>query len=208
MPIPQAAKHSVRPALADVVMRQLRQVIEDGQLEPGEAIDEQAIEAWTGASRTPVREAIDRLAAIGLLDVQPQRTTRVSVDDRERVRATLRTLDAFLPACVSLVLPVLSQPERTRLASLLIPNGRALFVADGMLAELVRLVGNDRVTRTWDDLAPFVRRHWNLVPDDAPAFEQEDIDALRTAIADADADRASAVLSAWFQRVASREGIS
>ncbi len=155
-----------------------------------------------------MREAIDRLAAIGLLDVQPQRTTRVSVDDRERVRATLRTLDAFLPACVSLVLPVLSQPERTRLASLLIPNGRALFVADGMLAELVRLVGNDRVTRTWDDLAPFVRRHWNLVPDDAPAFEQEDIDALRTAIADADADRASAVLSAWFQRVASREGIS
>ena len=47
------------------------------ELEPGQLISEASLSATLGVSRTPVREAMARLAEHGLLEVMPQRGSRV-----------------------------------------------------------------------------------------------------------------------------------
>ncbi len=54
-----------------------RMAIEDdilsGRMKPGEPVDERAIAARLGMSRTPVREAIQQLAASDRSEVRPRR---------------------------------------------------------------------------------------------------------------------------------------
>lgn len=59
----------------------LRQEIFELRLAPGAAIDESQIAARFALSRTPVREALVRLAAEGLITVLPNRATIVSPID-------------------------------------------------------------------------------------------------------------------------------
>ena len=57
---------------ADSLRDQLEQDIVTGTLRPGERLDEQGLAARFGVSRTPVREAIGRLASLGLILVKPR----------------------------------------------------------------------------------------------------------------------------------------
>jgi DNA-binding GntR family transcriptional regulator len=67
-----------RPAsLADRVTAALRDAIQDGELEFGEALSEAGLSEKLGVSRTPVREAFARLQREGLVVVRPQRGTFV-----------------------------------------------------------------------------------------------------------------------------------
>jgi DNA-binding GntR family transcriptional regulator len=64
-------------SLHDGVATRLRSMIFDGELVPGEFIDEKALaEAWQ-VSRTPLREALKVLAAEGLVELVPHRGCRV-----------------------------------------------------------------------------------------------------------------------------------
>lgn len=64
--------------MASVVFRELRDEIVSMQRKPGEAIAEKQIAESYGVSRTPVREAVLRLADDGLVEVFPQSGTYVS----------------------------------------------------------------------------------------------------------------------------------
>jgi GntR family transcriptional regulator, rspAB operon transcriptional repressor len=57
----------------------LRQAIVGLELKPGEWLDKQAIAARLGVSRFPVGEALNRLAAEGLVDIVPQSGSRVAL---------------------------------------------------------------------------------------------------------------------------------
>lgn len=57
----------------------LRQAIVTLAMKPGEVIDKSAISARMGVSRFPISEALARLQAEGLVDIQPQRGTSVSL---------------------------------------------------------------------------------------------------------------------------------
>lgn len=57
----------------------LREAIVQLDLNPGELIDKQAIAARLGVSRFPVGEALNRLAAEGLVDIIPQSGSRVAL---------------------------------------------------------------------------------------------------------------------------------
>ncbi|MEB2843965.1 FCD domain-containing protein [Rhizobiales bacterium RZME27] len=56
----------------------LRDEILDLKLAPGSAIDEVALAARFGMSRTPIREALVRLVSEGLIETLPNRSTMVS----------------------------------------------------------------------------------------------------------------------------------
>ncbi len=57
----------------------LREAIAQLDLKPGELLDKQAIATRMGVSRFPVGEAMNRLAAEGLVDIIPQSGSRVAL---------------------------------------------------------------------------------------------------------------------------------
>jgi DNA-binding GntR family transcriptional regulator len=75
---PQAAKAVRRVTTASAIHEHLLGEILSLQLSPGTALQEKLIAEEFGVSRTPVREAIIRLAEAGLVDIFPQSGTFVS----------------------------------------------------------------------------------------------------------------------------------
>ena len=67
MPIPQDAVAVDRSLLRDDVYRRLLDGIVDGTFVPGEQLKDGELAEWLGVSRTPVREALLRLGASGLV---------------------------------------------------------------------------------------------------------------------------------------------
>ncbi|WDR06861.1 GntR family transcriptional regulator [Devosia rhodophyticola] len=65
-------------SIASQVYDHLMQRILDMELEPFQELSEARLATEFGVSRTPVREALARLARRGLVDILPQRGTRVS----------------------------------------------------------------------------------------------------------------------------------
>lgn len=67
------------------VYEELRQSIVDLTLQPGSPLDEVGLSAKFSMSRTPIREALVRLAAEGLVTTLPNRNTVVAPIDFERL---------------------------------------------------------------------------------------------------------------------------
>ena len=72
--------------LGDEVYTVLGEAILDGRLAAGERLRDHELAERLGVSRTPVREALQRLERAGLVEVAPNRYTRVSVPN-DRVQA-------------------------------------------------------------------------------------------------------------------------
>ena len=75
---PARPARPVRGAGVQMVYDRLRQSIVDLELPPGSALDEVRLSQQFALSRTPVREALVRLVADGLVTTQPNRGTVVA----------------------------------------------------------------------------------------------------------------------------------
>jgi len=80
-PLAPATSRPFAPEAGQPLARQLYQLLLERicrfELEPGQLISEASLSATLGVSRTPVREALARLAEHGLVEVLPQRGSRV-----------------------------------------------------------------------------------------------------------------------------------
>ncbi|WEG08994.1 GntR family transcriptional regulator [Microbacterium horticulturae] len=74
--------------LGDEVYTVLGEAILDGRLAPGERLRDVELAENLGVSRTPVREALQRLERCGLVEVSANRWTRVSIPDASMLEAT------------------------------------------------------------------------------------------------------------------------
>ena len=72
MPIPAGETPVYRALLRDEVFARLRDAIVDGTFRPGEQLRDLELADWLGVSRTPVREALLRLADAGLVTATPR----------------------------------------------------------------------------------------------------------------------------------------
>ena len=70
---------------ADELALALEQAIVSGELAPGSVLRQEQVSAQYSVSRTPVREALRRLAALGLVSFEPNRGFRVRTLSREEV---------------------------------------------------------------------------------------------------------------------------
>ncbi len=70
-------KRTQTHSLAGNAAEQIRRKILDGTLELGQALSENALAAELGVSKTPIREALQRLETEGLVQILPQRGTFV-----------------------------------------------------------------------------------------------------------------------------------
>lgn len=86
----------------EYVAAQLRRLITEGHIAPGEQIDQSSLAGQLGVSRSPVRDAVRRLAAEGLLCINPHKQafvpllTRAEVAEIYHILASLEGLAAFL----------------------------------------------------------------------------------------------------------------
>ena len=81
--------------LGDEVYSRLGEAILDGTLAPGERLRDQELAERLGVSRTPVREALQRLERTGLVEVAPNRYTRVTTPN-DKVQADVYELVVYM----------------------------------------------------------------------------------------------------------------
>src|SRR5918992_391044 len=70
--IPRAAS-AIKRLTKEEIYERLRREIVDGELRPGQRLGEEWVARRLGASRTPVREALHKLEADGLVVLRPHR---------------------------------------------------------------------------------------------------------------------------------------
>lgn len=167
MPIPQSAPRPGRRLLRDDVHRHLRDAIIDGTLEPGEQLRDAELATWLGVSRTPVREALLRLAQAGLVVAQPGRSTTVSpissraLDEARDVVAAMHQLAVreAVPRMTSDDLQAMREANERFESALLAGDVDAALEADDALhAVPVTVCDNRSVVTVLDQFTPVLRR--------------------------------------------------
>lgn len=104
--------------LCERVYRYLRQQILAEQLPPGTELSEAALSRGLAVSRGPIREAMGRLAAEGLVTVRPRRGAEVrSLTPQELVDA-YQVREALEVMAVRLAVPGITESDLTRLDEL------------------------------------------------------------------------------------------
>ncbi|MGZ0712177.1 GntR family transcriptional regulator (plasmid) [Coraliomargarita sp. W4R53] len=91
-------------ALGDEVFARIGDAIADGTLAPGELIRDHKLAETLGVSRTPVREALQRLERIGLVEVSPHRYTRVAVPNQRAQSDTYEFVAYLMGSSVRMAL--------------------------------------------------------------------------------------------------------
>ena len=167
MPIPPSGPGIDRGLLRDDVYRRLRDAIVDGTFAPGEQLRDLELAAWLGVSRTPVREALLRLAQGGLVQAQPGRSTVVSTLDARAVRDARDVVAAMHEVAVRESVPALTEPdvaamrEANRRFAAALASGdveQALLADDELHGVLVRIASNRALETVLEQFTPTVRR--------------------------------------------------
>jgi len=207
MPVPVTAAVNPRRLIRDEVFARLLDAIVDGDLLPGEQLFDAEIEKWVGVSRTPVREALNQLAAMGLVEILPQKRTRVTPIDPVRLRGLLDTLGPLLEGVVRDATPLLTDADKTALKEFAqrytsdAPKQikRDRLFTEGLINVYLRRLDNKTLARLATRHLPELRRAINAAPSDT--FFTIGLPAFRSAI-DAsvagDAETASAAIHEYW----------
>jgi DNA-binding GntR family transcriptional regulator len=216
---------------ADLVHRRLKEEIELGELAPGTPLSELSLVARTGASRTPVREALRRLAAEGLVDLVPRQGARVSRVSLRSVRDLFDFRALLEPAAVrqateaaaadpalrrefSAMRSEFARIQRRAPSQL---RSRAFYeLADRFDWAIIGATRNEHLRRTIADLRPHTARLRNLSHMDPQRVEVSVVEHLRMCdallagdadgAADAVADHLTESLQTIFRNLARAPG--
>ena len=158
-------RSSDTPALSERVYAQVKQALFAFELLPGERFSENTVAELTGASRTPVREALMRLAREGFLTVQNRSGWRVNdldfavFDQLYEVRTIveLASIDRLTAQTVPMGVHDLAEiwqvPETDRLT-----DGQAVFTLDEQFHnQLVVATGNAELHRIHTSITERIR---------------------------------------------------
>jgi DNA-binding GntR family transcriptional regulator len=163
MPVPDRREPVDRHLLRDTAYERLREAIVDGTLARGEALHDEELCAWLGVSRTPVRDALRRLNDEGLVEMAPQRFTRVAKLTIRDVHEVVPLLAAVHGLATELAVPRLGRGAVDALRdanaafseALARKDGTAAYKADGELHDVfVGSCGNPEIANVLDRLTP------------------------------------------------------
>jgi len=104
--------------LAEEVFQHIGAQIVDGVLEPGHRIRDVDVAEELHVSRTPVREALQRLERLGLVTMYPSRYTEVTAVTSETVEQTLEFAGYQAGMAARMGVSRMTEQERETLASL------------------------------------------------------------------------------------------
>jgi DNA-binding GntR family transcriptional regulator len=157
-------------SLADRAYRALRDRIVSLELEPGAVLSEEALSADLNIGRTPVRDAIRRLARDGLIVILPRRGTLVSEINLNQPLQIAEVRDALEALAAKLAAERITDVERPEVESLRrelvqtaagAPFG-ALMALDARVHRLIyRLARNPLLQQTLETYYNLACRVWN-----------------------------------------------
>jgi len=193
--------------LTPQVYRAVRAAIVRHQLAPGDVVNEGDIAERLATSRTPVREAMQRLVREGLVDVRPRSATRVAALDLQRVEEGMLVRGALEVKAIEAAARRATPADVQRLSAL---NDRleraaragdaAAYVAhdDHFHADLLQLSGYPRIAVIIDEVNAHldrVRAMSGALPERLPQSAREHR-AILAALARRDADAAGRAMQA------------
>jgi DNA-binding GntR family transcriptional regulator len=161
-------------SLSDRAYVAIRDLIVSLELPPGSPIDERQLVEKLGIGRTPVREALRRLAQEQLVEVFPRRgifVTRVDVRDLARISEVRAVLE---PEAARLAAERASDEERDELAALgdQIKSGADLMALDESIHRAVHAAAhNDLLEKTLGEFYVLALRIWMIALDRAQDLE-------------------------------------
>lgn len=128
-----------RQLIRDQVFATLAEEIVSGRMQPLEEIRDQDLQAEYGISRTPIREALTRLADIGLIEVSTNRFTRVAPVDLFAQADRVETAAAMVGYCAIIGIPTYSDEQIAALDARI----------DELLAFDLTLAGSREIRAHW-----------------------------------------------------------
>lgn len=156
-----------RASLSDRAYAELLDAIVSGDLAPGARLRDQELAERLGISRTPVREALRRLADEGLVEVTPQSATRVAPIDVERAAHAFPVVAALQRLATRLGVPGLTREDLAAMRELdgartaALRDGdvpAAIAADDAFHGVLVSAASNRVLESALDRLMPQIRR--------------------------------------------------
>lgn len=111
----QAVGRQARGSRADELAQRLADDIVDGRLFPGIRLEEQELAQRFKVSRTPVREALQLLAATGLVERRPNRGAVVATISGERLAEMFEVMAELEAVCARLSAERMTTRERNAL---------------------------------------------------------------------------------------------
>jgi DNA-binding GntR family transcriptional regulator len=198
-------KISLVTSLADKAYHEIRGLIVSLELAPGALIDERELIERLEIGRTPVREALRRLAHERLVEVYPRRGMFVTgVDVRELARLS-EVRELLEPEAARLAAERATDADREQLAELLTEldaGASELMDLDERIHRAVyRASHNDLLEATLEQYYVLALRIWSMALDRAHELEEavEAHRALLEAIRDGDGERAADTMRAHVQ---------
>lgn len=156
-----------RSLLRDRAYRILRDAIVTGELAPGAVIKDTELAERVGLSRTPVREAMARLAEDGLIETKPHSWTRVRPLVVREARDAVVVVRAMHELAVRLAVPLMADGDyevmraanRRFAAALEADDVESAVEADDQLHNVpVAVLGNRVLAATIERQLPLIRR--------------------------------------------------
>lgn len=156
-----------RESLSDQVYRILQTSIITGDLSPGERLRDQEVAARLGVSRTPVREALQRLEEEGLVETVPGSLTRVTPATTREAWDTFPVVAALHALATRLAAGRLTagQFDAMRAANAALKASLetddtpgAIEADDQFHAVILQAAGNSAIIQALDRLMPRIRR--------------------------------------------------
>lgn len=191
--------------LGDEVYTVLGEAILDGRLAPGERLRDVELAETLGVSRTPVREALQRLERSGLVEVSANRWTRVSVPDESMLAATHEYVVYIMGNAVRMALARSSAVTLAdllhRIDAMIAASGAGdsdalLAASTGFFIAVTHAADNRVMTATLDEAKFALQRNLHgWAPQISDVAERTDIyRVFRDAVAARDGDRAERIL--------------
>jgi DNA-binding GntR family transcriptional regulator len=195
-------------SLAEKAYHAIRELIVSLELAPGAVIEERELMVRLGIGRTPVREALRRLAHERLVEVYPRRGMFVTgVDVRELARLS-EVRVVLEPEAARLAAERATDADRAAIGELLEELGaggrddRELMELDERIHGAVyRAAHNDLLEATLSQYYVLALRIWSMALDQAHELEEavEAHRALLEAIQNGDGQRAAETMRAHVQ---------
>jgi DNA-binding GntR family transcriptional regulator len=195
-------------SLAEKAYVAIRRLIVALELGPGSVINERELVEQLGIGRTPVREALRRLAHEGLVEVYPRRGMFVTDVDVRKLAFVSEVRVALEPEAARLAAERATDAERAELQELLDEldaagaDDHALMALDERIHRAVyRCARNDLLATTLEQYYVLALRIWTIALDRQHELNDavQGHRALLKAIHDGDGERAAATMRAHVE---------